>query len=81
MLKTRFLTLFHKECVREVMPNGQVVDWPWFVYVRIQIPRIFRLYWFKENDMWFIYLHLGRRWWRFSPAGTVCGVANGPSYE
>lgn len=33
----------------------------------------FKFKWFASNGYWFIYIHLGKKWCRFSNAGFIKG--------
>lgn len=37
------------------------------------VTKHFQFKWFTEFGEWFLYIHLGRRWWRFSSAGYMKG--------
>lgn len=34
----------------------------------------FQFRWFTDCGEWFLYINLGKRWWRFSGAGFLKGV-------
>jgi hypothetical protein len=44
-------------------------------YRLIFITRLFQFRWFTDCDEWFLYIHIGKRWWRFSGAGYMKGVS------
>ena len=37
------------------------------------ISKLFQIRWFMDDGFWFIYVHLGKRYWRFSNAGYLSG--------
>jgi hypothetical protein len=43
-----------------------------FDYVEIK-SRFFGFYWFVDCGEWFIYITIGKRWWRFSSCGYLSG--------
>ena len=40
------------------------------------ITKPFQFRWFTDCGEWFLYIHLGKKWWRFSGAGYMKGVSN-----
>ena len=43
-----------------------------FNYI-IFISKYFQFRWFKDFEEWFLYIHLGKKFWRFSSAGYLKG--------
>jgi nuclear transport factor 2 (NTF2) superfamily protein len=41
----------------------------------ILITKPFQFRWFTDCGEWFLYIHLGKRYWRFSGAGYMKGVS------
>ena len=39
------------------------------------VTKPFQFRWFTDCGEWFLYIHLGERWWRFSGAGYMKGVS------
>jgi len=35
------------------------------------VSKYFQFRWFTDCREWFLYIHLGKRWWRFSGAGFM----------
>jgi len=44
-----------------------------FIYF---ITKYFKIRWFTDHHEWFLYIHLSKRWWRFSGAGYMKGIGN-----
>jgi hypothetical protein len=45
-------------------------------YYLIFMTKPFSLKWFTDCGEWFVYIHIGKRWWRFSSAGYMKGIGN-----
>ncbi len=55
-------------------PNG-LMDYQG-IYILYLITKLFQFRWFTDCGEWFLYIHLGKKWWRFSGAGYMKGVSN-----
>lgn len=42
-----------------------------FIFHLVSKNKNFQFRWFTDCGEWFIYIHLGKRWWRFSGAGYL----------
>lgn len=38
--------------------------------------RLFQFRWFTDCGYWFLYIHIGKRYWRFSDIGYLSGKTN-----
>ena len=36
------------------------------VHIFYLVTKWFQFRWFTEREKWFIYIHVGKRWWKFS---------------
>lgn len=45
-------------------------------YIFHLVANYFQFRWFTDCGEWFLYIHLGKRWWRFSGAGYMKGVSS-----
>jgi len=63
------LTLFEKYYIKEFKEDDKENFQGWrFIYF---ISKPFRFRWFTDCGDWFLYIHCGKRYWRFSSAGYV----------
>lgn len=44
-----------------------------FIIHLVSKNRNFQFRWFTDCGEWFLYIHLGKKWWRFSSAGFLKG--------
>lgn len=52
--------------------NNKFQGW----YLIIFRSKLFQFRWFTDCGDWFLYIHLGRKYWRFSSAGFLKGKLN-----
>jgi len=62
------ITLFEKYYTNEDINHPQ--GW----YILMIICKLFKIRWFTDCGEWFLYLVLGKRYWRFSSVGFTKGV-------